>query len=469
MMRFTRLVALYVGFSSLGMSSVWAQFSTSDMTVFDFSKYIELVGKENPGVVQLKSVFDQADARVLSASGAFDPKLYSTYSQKQFDSKTYYQKWETGIEYKTPTPFTFNAGFQENDGQFLNPENNSGKNRLWNLGVSMDLGRGLFTDEERTKFAVSKAERSQIREEVALSLNEFYLQSGETYWKWVQSYHVWQLYEGMLVLAQDLKQAMVTGFINGDRSAADTLEAHTIMRQRIVQRAEALIKYNEARLKLEAYLGQQIPKEYVPETINPNQVLPAWADTTQIQSFVQSHPMRRQYENKIAAAESELKLKREQLRPELQLYYNYLSDKDNLQFALEDQAQLGVKFKLPLLLRKERGGFREYKAKVRENESALEWAELKIEAQLTQELTAIQLFFDLFTQSFSFAAEMKQLLAYERRMFEIGESSLFKINQREYYYAIAEVESIKAYAAYHAQLIRWKVANGTAYLEWDAL
>jgi outer membrane protein TolC len=280
---------------------------------------------------------------------------------------------------------------------------------------------------------------------------------------------VWQLYEEMLVLAKDLKKAMVTGYMNGDRSAADTLEAHTIMRQREVQRAEALIKYNEARLKLEAFLGEQIPKERIPESINPNQVIPSWADTTQIRGFIDSHPMRRQYENKVMAAESELKLKREQLRPELQLYYNYLSDKDNLQFAVEDQAMMGLKFKLPLFLRKERGGFREYQAKVKENESALEWAELKIEAMLNQELTAIQLQYDLFKQSYAFAAEMRQLLTYERRMFDIGESSLFKINQREYYYAISEVDAIKAYAAYHAQLIRWKVANGTAYQEWKVL
>lgn len=223
----------------------------------------------------------------------------------------------------------------------------------------------------------------------------------------------------MLILAQDLKQAMVTGFNNGDRSAADTLETHTILRQRAVQRADALIKYNEARLKLEAFLGEEIPVERIPENINPNQVIPSWVDTIQIQGFIELHPMRRQYVNKIMAAESELKLKREQLRPELQVYYNYLSDKDNLQFAIEDQAMMELKFKLPLLLRKERGGLREYHVKVCENESALNWAELKIEAMLNQELTAIQLQYDLFKQSYAFAEEMRQLLNYQRRLFDI--------------------------------------------------
>lgn len=54
----------------------------------------------------------------------------------------------------------------------------------------MDFGRGLFTDEERTRFVVSKAERGQIREEVANSLNSFYMDAGATYWKWVETYKI---------------------------------------------------------------------------------------------------------------------------------------------------------------------------------------------------------------------------------------------------------------------------------------
>ncbi|TNE71042.1 hypothetical protein EP331_10380 [bacterium] len=439
-----------------------------DVKLLNFADYVSRIGEQHPVIQQQRAILEQANAQVLSASGAFDPKLYTNYSQKKFDSKTYYQKWEAGLEYKTPSPFTFNLGVQENDGQYLNPEQATGKNQLWSLGVSMDVGRGLFTDAERTQLMVSKATQQQMYQASVNELNQFYLEASGVYWKWVESYRVWNLYNEMLKLAEIRKQALLTGFKNGDRSAADTLEAHTILRQRLVQRSEAIITYNEARLKMQAYLGSR-NLDFMPDFSSPNETEKVNLDSVRVHEIIAEHPVKKQYEQKKEIIKAQLNLKKEQFRPELQLYYTYLSDTDNLQFALEDQAMLGLKFKLPLLLRKERGGLQEYQAKQKEVEASIEWVQQKLEAQLKQEFAAIDLQQSMSENAQMYAKEMLELLNFEKRLFEIGESSLFKINQREYYYALAEVDAIKAFTAYQIQLIRWKVARGAAYKEWNVI
>ena len=447
-----------------GMTSIMdVQLQTKRDSLLRFDGFLQLVSDKNPAINQYKSVIKQADARVQSSAGGFDPKLYSELSKKQFDSKTYYQKWETGIEYKTPSPFTFIAGFQENDGQFLNPENNTGKNRLWHMGVQMDLGRGLLTDEQRTRYDVSLSKQKYIQSDIAEQLNSFYLETSTVYWKWAESYSIWDLYKTMHQLAVERKKGLVTGFERGDRSAADTLEAHVLVRQRWLQMQEAFLKFNETQLKIEAYSNQINLTPFFPESHSLNDLTQLNADDIELKQLIDNHPIRKQYAAKIDANKSELKLKWEQIRPELKLYYNYLSNSNQLQFEIGEQATMGFKFSLPLFLRKERGGIQEYKAKIKEAESALEWAELKLNAALEQEIVGVNTQLQLYLNNKSYAEELLQLLQYEKQLFDIGESSLFIVNQREYQYALAEINTIKSYSAYKIQLERWKAQNGTAY------
>jgi outer membrane protein TolC len=437
--------------------------STKETSIVYFQDFIQEISSSNPLLDQFEAGNRQAEAKVMAAAGAFDPKIYSKYSKKDFDSKTYYQKWETGIEYRTASPFSFNAGFQENDGQFLNPENSTGKNHLWNLGVSMDLGRGLLTDEFRTRYDVSLADRDRIQAEIHDQLNDFYAESATLFWKWSEAYSILKLYQELYELALFRKNGVLLGFKNGDRSAADTLEAHVLVRKRTLEVKESMLKYNENLLKVEAYIGKKIPVEKRPESVRYENLSTLDEKEISLKQLIENHPVRLQYFNKIKAGKSELKLKWEQVRPEVSLYYNYLSDNSNLQFDIGEQAQFGAKFSLPLFLRKERGGIQEYKAKVKESEAALEWAERKLEAMILQEILAVNTSLDLFLTNSLYADELKNLLDYERRLFDIGESSLFVVNQREVSFAMAEVSKIKSFVSYKMQWERWKSVSGNAY------
>jgi len=462
---FILLLLIIVPLSSFGIQQdLTSEADSTQSKTFLFDDFIAEVRNSNPLIDQFTATNKQADARIVSAAGAFDPKLYSKFSKKEFDSKTYYQKWETGIEYKTPSPFRFNVGFQENDGQFLNPENSTGKNRLWNLGVSMDLGRGLLTDEFRTRYDVSRADRDRISAEVNEQLNEFYVESAVLFWKWSEAYTILNLYKELYELALFRKNGVIQGFTNGDRSAADTLEAHVFVRKRTLEVKESALKYNSALLKVQAFIGKKIPVDIHPESLSIDNLTPLNEEELNLSALINKHPVRQQYVNKIKAGKSELKLKWEQVRPELALYYNYLSDNSNLQFDVGEQALFGVKFSLPLFLRKGRGSIQEYKAKVSEYEAALSWAERKLEAMLYQEILAVNTSLELFLTNRLYVDELKSLLEFERRRFDIGESSLFVVNQREVSFAMAEVSKIKAFVNYRMQWERWKAVNGTAYL-----
>ena len=97
-----------------------------------------------------------SEAQWKSANGQFDPFLKAEYDDKYFDQKQYFQVLRSSIELPSYLGLTFNAGYDNTRGIFLNPENNTPNDGLGYIGVEANLLQGLLIDERRT--AVNQAE-----------------------------------------------------------------------------------------------------------------------------------------------------------------------------------------------------------------------------------------------------------------------------------------------------------------------
>jgi outer membrane protein TolC len=163
-------------------------------------------------------------------------------------------------------------------------------------------------------------------------------------------------------------------------------------------------------------------------------------------SIIKSHPYLQIANFKIETLEVEKRLKREQLKPQLNLQYNFLNEPINfnpLDGMSINNYKWGLTFEMPLFLRKERGDLQLADLKIQSAEYQLDntFASLnyKIQSSLVDlENMSAQLI--IYKQT---VEDNRTLLEAEKRMFENGESSLFLINVREMAYIQSQLKYIE--------------------------
>ena len=117
-------------------------------------------------------VLDQADAGIMKAKGAFDPTAFAGRYDKYYDDKTYYSLFDAGVEVPLRGPFQLRAGYEQNSGQYLDPENTLPASGLWYGGIEVQLGQGLLIDERRAALQKALIQRELAEQELLLQVNQ---------------------------------------------------------------------------------------------------------------------------------------------------------------------------------------------------------------------------------------------------------------------------------------------------------
>jgi outer membrane protein TolC len=163
-------------------------------------------------------------------------------------------------------------------------------------------------------------------------------------------------------------------------------------------------------------------------------------------SLVVNHPELALGQFEIDLLEVERRLKREQLKPVVDLKYNAIAEPINgnpfTEYSVNNYTW-GLAFKMPLLLRKERGEVRLADLKIEESVNKLENKQASLlaksrEAIVTWQQTLEQI--QLYTRTVN---DYGDLLTAERVMFDAGESSLFMVNAREVGFINSQIQLIK--------------------------
>ncbi len=443
-MRIT-LLCLFLAVSTYGQTQ-------SDLGVLSLEEYLGWVKQFHPVAKQANLRITEAQAQLLKARGAFDPKIEIDWDNKNFDEKEYFNILKSS--FKVPTWFGIElaAGFERNSGIFLNPENNVPENGLYKAGISVPLGQGLFINKRMAGLKQAKILQNLNEAERQLEVNKVLYEASLAYFDWYVSNKEVELFQNTLEQAEIRFNGIKRSAITGDLPAIDTLEAGIIRKNRALSLEKANLKLIEKRLELSNFLwvDNNVPVELNPD-ISPQELKSI--DVSDIlksnliileEYDINSHPKLRALNFKLDRLNIERKLKAEMLKPQLNVEYNFINENiSNIDNYDIGEYNFGVYFNLPIFLRKERGDLRLTKAKIQQTEFELDLVNTQLTNKISQIENQILSYQRQVLASQDIANDNQALLEGEERKFSFGESSVFLLNQREVKYIEAQLKYIE--------------------------
>lgn len=420
-------------------------------TFFTEKAFLQWVRQYHPIVQQANLLDNIGEAYQLKAKGGFDPKAFGTIEQKSFDGKNYFTIGDTGLKIPSWLGAEFKVGYNWTNGIFLNPEQNLPANGQAYAGVKWSLGRGLLIDERRAVLEKAQFLQAANEAEQRVIVNDLLLDAGKAYWEWVNAYHNLKIYQEALQLAVIRLDGVKNSFKQGDKPAIDTLESTIQVQNRQIAVNDATVIYENSQRYLSNFLWykNELPLE-VSDLMTPPPYQAISLQTVGINAnelvndLNQNHPVIQQYYLQLKQLEVDRRLKKEQLKPQIDVEFNFLAngfdfvnrpktanDSGALNAILTENYKAGITVGMPIFLRKERADLELADLKLLETNYKLR--------QKTQELKNKLLNYQDLLDNSRQQVELNQvmvtnyqnLLQAENEKFRYGESSIFLLNSRE--------------------------------------
>lgn len=338
------------------------------LQVFTLNQFYDQILAYHPVVRQANLLPDQARQDLRIARGNFDPVANSYFARKEFKNQQYYENWDSQL--KVPLWFgaDLKAGFEQNQGVFVNPEDKTPGAGLSYAGITIPLGQGWLIDQRRATLRQAQLLTNAAEAEKIKNINKLLLQAAKDYWDWAYAYQRWQLFQTAYDLAMVRYRGVNERAKFGDLAAIDTVEAKLEVTNRLLLMQQSLTDYQNSRLLLSNYLwlDDQIPVELVPSAIpviaGADLVLISKDSLQQLLKVaLQNHPEIQKLDAKYKQLEIERRLAIDKFKPKLNLDYNFLRQDFGVPVEnagnnfLANNYKLGLSFSYPLLLRSERG------------------------------------------------------------------------------------------------------------------
>ena len=426
-----------------------AQDSTS---VISLAEYLGYVKTFHPIVKQANLTINDSEAKLMKARGAFDPKLEVDFDRKTFKNTKYYDKLNASFKIPTWFGIELKGNFEENTGDFLNPEAFVPEDGLYSAGISVPVARGLLTNQRMAMLRQSRLYLKQAQADRQLLVNNILYNATVTYFNWLKTYNEKLVYEDFLSNAEMRFNGIKKSFEVGDKPAIDTLEARIALNNRKLNLEKSRIKYIKSSLELSNFLWLndntpvEITDRIIPD-VNTFESIDATLNTSalNVENYeISNHPKLLSLDYKYQSLSIEKRLKLNNLLPQIDLQYNFLSQTPEVARSFSTSAyKSGVNINFPLFLRKERGDLKLAKIKIQDTKFEIQNTKVslknKIDA-LTMELDSYILQNDL---TVTIVNDYSIMLSAEERKFFLGESSLFIVNSREAKLIDAKLKAIE--------------------------
>ena len=431
----------------------------TDSLLLTYEQYLQQIYQNHPIAKQINIQRDVAAEYLKKARGGFDPKVGADWNFKSFDKKNYYNILNAYLKVPVWSDISIEAGYNYTDGTYLNPENNLPQAGQAYIGVNVPLLKGLWTSERRTTLQQSKLLLGASEVEIQALLNDLLYKAGKTYWDWVKVYNELLVVEGSLEAAKTQFEATKSSFIQGDKPAVDTLKSFIQIQERSVLLGNKLIEVQNAARLVSSYLWSEEEKPLLlqegmyPVGLQQLAMQPLEQDLLENSlNQLQDHPNILMYDFELKNLDLERKLKANNLMPKLDLKYNFLSTEQvnffpNAATPVENY-KLGVKFTMPIFIRKERADLELVKLKIRATSYKQDAKRRDLQIKVENYFNEVQNFALQTTGIEEMVANYATLLEVERVKFSIGESSIFMVNTRENQLLDAQMKLIKQQITY---------------------
>jgi len=413
---------------------------TFAQTTFGYEDFKNLVLKNHPTVKQANLFPRDAEAEIMQAKGAFDPKLTSYFDRKSFKGIDYYNRWDNVLKIPTWPGVDFKLGYERNTGKYLLQEESS---QLLVAGLSIPIGQGLIIDARRNTLKQAQLGRNYAEAERQKLINSTIFYATKSYWDWWFSYQQLQLIQEGYDLADKRFIATRERARVGEQATIDSVEAKITLQDREVALQQAIIELQNYRLALSNYLWStyETPLE-LPEGAAPPVAPIRKVDETTLLALINQaklqHPEIQKLNVKIDQLQIEERFRKEMLKPIFNANFNFIADgfvskpTSNFEnsFSLNNH-KLGFEFAVPLFLRKERGKLQQVRIKQQSTGLDLNLARREIMNDVYAAYNEVRNFEKQLKIQQDATQNQEILVRAEQRKFDIGESTLFLINTRE--------------------------------------
>jgi len=438
---------LLFSFLLFGYAAFGQELASKELTYTEFLGYVK---KYHPLVKNANLEINKAQANLMMARGGFDPKIEVDFSKKQFKDKEYYSILNSSFKIPTWYGIEIKAGFDNNEGIYLNPENTVPNQGLTSLGINVPLGQGLFINQRMADVRKAKIQMQLSQSERKLQAIAVLYDASLAYFNWKKNFNEVKLYEEYKENAGIRFKGIKTSIVQGDKPAIDSIEAGILIKNRILSLEDSKLKLAKAKLELANFLWLEnnIPLELSDELIPETQLEFTIQESLKTNDLlnadfsITNHPKINALRSKIDILNVEKKLKANMLLPKIDVGYSYLSEPsyiDNYQFK---DYKIGLDFYFPLFLRKERGSLKLAKYKVQETEFTLDLEKVQLTNKINSQKLEIASLFKQMELIKGLVQDNVTMLKSEERLFSFGESSLFIINTRENNLVSAQLSKI---------------------------
>ncbi len=425
-----------LGFLMLSISLIGQEKKDNELSYNEFLGYVK---KYHPLVKSANLQINNAQANLMMARGAFDPKIEVDFDKKQFKDNTYYSILNSNFKIPTWYGVEVKAGFDNNEGVYLNPQNTLPNKGLTSLGITLPLGQGLLINQRMADLQKAKIQLQWSQAERKLQSIEVLHAASIAYFNWKLNYSQVQLYKNYLKNAEVRYNGVSNLIKNGDKPEIDSIEAGIVVRNRKLNLEDSQLKLAKSKLELSNYLWLEnnVPLEIQESIIPEDQLGMTIQETLKTNDLIvsdtaiENHPKINALQSKIAILELERKLKTNNLLPKIDLGYHYLSEPSYWNSTNFNNFKIGVNFSYPLFLRKERSGLQMAKFKIQDAQFTLDLERVQLKNKISSQQIEINSLVKQLKLISALVKDYNAMLTSEERLFSFGESSLFLINSRE--------------------------------------
>ncbi|WKN45425.1 TolC family protein [Tunicatimonas pelagia] len=471
-----------------------ATLAQSDTTVqvrstLSLEDFFQTVLVNHPVARQAYLLQPLAQQELRLARGSFDPTLSSNFSTKEYGGSPYYEIWNTQLDIPMWFPADLSIGYEQNRGQFINNEESNTEDGLISAGVSMPIGRGLFIDERRAAVRIAQQMQEMAEADQVNAINQVLLDAGEAYWDWYYAHQAYEVTNEVAQLAEVRLRGVVQQVKKGDAAPFDSLTAYINYQEREVQRDQARLADENARLTASVFVWQHQQDGFIPQDIRES-TQPIRPDSLFMLSLNQLAELQQQARTQhpdliVLAGENQQlriteRLNKEYLKPTVDLTYNFLAQSvwgnapsllSNGRFSepawWRNNYTAEIAFAFPLFLRQERAALAQTRLQLKQNTFEQGWVQRTIENEVTMAYNTLFNLRGVIGRQQKMVANYEQLLAGEQRRFRFGESSLFLINTRETELLDARIELLDLQTQYEKARLNLQYAAGVPNLAYE--
>ena len=407
-------------------------------SVLSYELYLKNILQNNPISKRAENIKQYGEIQYKAAKGNFDPSISGTYDNKFYNHSNYYSVLSTGVKIPLFTAQNLKFGYEYGVGANVNPEQYTSSYGLPYVGIEVGLLQGLLIDYRRAEVMKSKEYVNYYSAEKNIQVNSLLFESSLKYFDWLFCLKQVALNNYFLNLARQRLIGVESLASVGERAAVDTIEAAIFYQSRLLDLQSSEIESRKQNNELASYNwqtdGASLNTIYLPQDSLEGyfeKVKSSLVARLNQDSLI--NPIIEKYNSFQNVLEIDNKLKREMIKPKLNVNYNLLSYNPNSYSPVYSQNNYkwGVDFSLPIFLRKSRNEFKMSKLNAQNNSLELASKSNELDLKIRALKQNISLLAEQLLNAKRSVKYYKQLVEAERMKFNNGESSLFILNTRE--------------------------------------